>query len=83
MDIVCDTVKKCLDCNRIITGKYVNIHKCGYTECNNCNKHVGKNYKCFMKKLKAKGRYCTVDGKKSCKNNDSIKKKDWCHSCRT
>ena len=28
-DIVCDTVKKCLDCNRIITGKYVNSHKCG------------------------------------------------------
>ena len=24
MDIVCDTVKKCLGCNRIITGKYVN-----------------------------------------------------------
>ena len=45
MDIVCDTVKKCLDCNRIITGKYVNIHKCGYTECNNCNKYVGKNHK--------------------------------------
>ena len=83
MDIVCDTVKKCLDCNRIITGKYVNIHKCGYTECNNCNKYVGKNHKCFMKKIKAKGGYCTVDGKKPCKNNDSVKKKDWCHSCRT
>ena len=83
MDIVCDTVKKCLDCNRIITGKYVNIHKCGYTECNNCNKYVGKNHKCFMRKIKAKGGYCTVDGKKPCKNNDSIKKKDWCHSCRT
>ena len=82
-DIVCDTVKKCLDCNRIITGKYVNIHKCGYTECNNCNKYVGKNHKCFMKKIKAKEGYCKVDGKKPCKNNDSIKKKDWCHSCRT
>ena len=83
MDIICDTVKKYLDCNRIITGKYVNIHKCGYTECNNCNKYVGKNHKCFMKKIKAKGGYCTVDGKKPCKNNDSIEKKDWCHSCRT
>ena len=61
----------------------MNIHKCGYTECNNCNKYVGKNHKCFMKKIKAKGGYCTVDGKKPCKNNDSIKKKDWCHSCRT
>ena len=83
MNIACDTVKKCLDCNRIITGKYVNIHKCGYTECNNCNKYVGKNHKCFMKKIKAKGGYCTVGGKKPCKNNDTIKKKDWCHSCRT
>ena len=33
IDIVCDTVKKCSDCNRIITGKYVNSHKCGYSEC--------------------------------------------------
>ena len=83
MDIVCDTVKKCLDCSRIITGKYVNSHKCGYSECNNCNKYVGKNHKCFMKKVKAKGGYCKVDSKKPCKNNDSIKKKDWCYSCRT
>ena len=77
-DIVCDTVKKCLDCSRVITGKCVNSHKCGYSECNNCNKYVGKNKKCFMKKVKAKGL-----SKKPCKNNDSIKKKDWCYSCRT
>ena len=83
MDIICDTVKKCLDCSRILTGKYVNSHKCGYSECNNCNKYVGKNHKCFMKKVKAKGGYCKVDSKKLCKNNDSIKKKDWCYSCRT
>ena len=36
-----------------------------------------------MKKIKAKGGYCTVNGKEPCKNNDSVKKKDWCHSCRT
>ena len=83
-DIVCDTVKKCLDCSRIITGKYVNFHKCSYSgECNNCNKYVDKNHKCFMKKIKAKGGHCTVDSKKPCKNNDSIKMKDWCHSCKT
>ena len=35
-DIVCGTVKKCNDCSRIITGKYVNCHKCGYSECTNC-----------------------------------------------
>ena len=82
MDIVCDTVKKCLDCNRIITGKYVNCHKCGYSECTNCGKYVGKGHKCFMKKVKAKGGNC-MTGKKSCKNNDSIKKTDWCYPCRT
>ena len=76
-DIVCSTVKKCLDCNRIITGKYMSSHKCGYSECKNCNKYVGKNHKCFMEKVKAKGGYCKVDSKKPCKNNDSIKKKDW------
>ena len=82
-DIVCDAVKKCLDCNRIITGKYVNNHKCGYTECTNCGKYVSKNHKCFMKKVKAKGGYCTVDSMKPCRNNDSIKKTDWCYPCRT
>ena len=61
----------------------MNCHKCGYSECTNCGKYVGKNHKCFMKKIKAKGGYCTVDGKKPCKNNDSIKKTDWCYPCRT
>ena len=81
MDIVCDAVKKCLDCNRIITGKYVNNHKCGYTECTNCGKYVSSNHKCFMKKVIAKGGNCL--NKKPCKNNKSIKKTDWCYSCRT
>ena len=53
-DIICDTVKKCLDCNRIITGKYVNNHRCGFVECNNCLRYVSKNHKCFMKKVKLK-----------------------------
>ena len=52
----------------------MNSHKCGYSECNNCSKYVGKNHKCFMKKVKAKGGYCTVDITKQCKNDDSIKK---------
>ena len=64
----------------------MNSHKCGFSECNNCNncnKYVGKNHKCFMKKIKAKGGYCTTGNKEPCKNNNSIKKKDWCYSCRT
>ena len=73
-DIVCNTVKKCLDCSRIITGNYVNNHKCGYSECTNCGMYISNNHKCFMKKVKAKGGYCTVDSMKPCKNNDSIKR---------
>ena len=82
-DIVCDTVKKCNDCSRIITGKYVNFHKCGYSECTNCGKYVGKDHKCYLKKVKAKGGYCMTGKKEPCKNNDSIKKTDWCYPCRT
>ena len=33
--------------------------------------------------MKAKGGYCMTGNKEPCKNNDSIEKKDWCHSCRT
>ena len=82
-DIVCDTVKKCNDCSRIITGKYVNCHKCGYSECTNCGKYVGKNHKCFKKKVKAKGGNCMTFKMESCYNDDSIKKTDWCYPCRT
>ena len=35
------------------------------------------------KKGEAKGGYCMAGNKNPCKNNDSIKKKDWCHSCGT
>ena len=80
-DTVCNTVKKCLDCCRIITGKYVNSHKCGYSECSNCCMYVDSIHKCYMKKVKAKGGNCL--NKMSCKNNGSIKKTDWCYSCRT
>ena len=82
-DIICDTVKKCNDCSRIITGKYVNCHKCGYSECTNCGKYVGKDHKCYLKKVKAKGGNCMTGKKEPCKNNDSIKKTDWCYPCRT
>ena len=82
-DIVCDTVKKCNDCSRIITGKYVNSHRCGYSECTNCGKYVGKDHKCYLKKVKAKGGNCMTGKKEPCKNNDSIKKTDWCYPCRT
>ena len=80
-DIVCDAVKKCLDCSRIITGKYVNKHKCHHNECNNCGKYVSTNHKCFMKRVQSKGGHCI--NKNPCKDNNTIKKTDWCYSCRT
>ena len=82
-DIVCDTVKKCNDCSPIITGKFMKKHNHGYSECTNCGKYVGKDHKCYLKKVKAKGGYCMTGNKEPCKNNDSMKKKDWCHPCRT
>ena len=33
--------------------------------------------------MKAKGGYCMAGNNELCKIIDSIKKKDWCHSCRT
>ena len=80
-DNVCNAIKKCLDCGRLITGKYVIAHKCGYSECLNCGKYVDSSHKCFMKKVRAKGGNCL--NKSPCKNNSSIKKTDWCYSCRT
>ena len=74
-DIVCDTVKKCNDCSRIITGKYVNSHRCGYSECTNCGKYVGKDHKCYLKKVKAKGGNCMTGKKEPCKNNDQLKRR--------
>lgn len=76
-----DTV--CLKCERIITGKYVNIHKCGYRERTNCVKYVDKDHKCYLKTIKVKGGYCTVNKNNPCKISKSVKKKDWCFSRRS
>ena len=73
-DIVCDSVKKCLKCKEIITGKYVNNHKCGYKECSNSGKYANKNHKCYLKK-KLKDGYCMINKDMPCRINNSIKKK--------
>ena len=49
----------------------------------NFEKYVGKDHKCYLKKVEAKDGYCTAGNKEPCKNNHSIKKMDWRHSCRT
>ena len=74
-DIVCDTVKKCNSCSRIITGKFIKIYKTYVVIVNVTTailKYVGKDHKCFLKKVKAKGRYCTAGNKEPCKSNHSI-----------
>ena len=79
---VCDLVKKCLKCERIITGKYVNDHKCGYKECKNCEMYDNKDHKCYVKKIRVKGGYCTDDKNYPCRINKS-KKEEWCYACKT
>lgn len=75
-DSVCQALKKCLKCEKIITGKYVIEHKCCYKECSNCGKYVNNEHKCYLKKIKVKGGHCTIDINNPCKTNDSMKKKD-------
>ena len=58
----------------------MNSHKCGF---NNCNKYVGKNYKCFMKKIKLKVVTARLVVRNLARITIQLKKKDWCYSCRT
>ena len=32
--------------------KFIKVHKCGYSECTNCEKYIDKDHKCFLKRLK-------------------------------
>ena len=86
-DIVCDKVKKCLKCKRILTGKIKLhkeneedeslIHECGYSECRNCGKYCDMNeHQCHMKKKMCKGGNCT--GGKDCIEQNWI-----CYPCKT
>ena len=76
-DIVCDLVKKCLDCKRIVRD--LEKHICGYSECNNCNEYCNlQDHKCYMKAVETKGGFCTKD--EACKN---LKPDDWCKCCKT
>ena len=76
-DIVCDLVKKCPKCNRIVSD--LKTHVCGYSECSNCGKYCNlQDHKCYMKVVETKGGYCTRDG--DCVN---LKPKDRCLCCKT
>ena len=77
-DSVCSSVAKCSKCNQIILKPYIEIHKCGYKMCNNCNSYCESKHKCFMKKIKCKGGNCIKDNKNPCRLNKNIKRKDYC-----
>ena len=81
-DIVCDWVKKCPKCNKVLDfKKYKKIknHVCGYSECNNCKEYCDlHNHKCYMLVKETKGGYCTRDGE--CVD---LKPGDRCLCCKT
>ena len=82
-DSVCNSVAKCLKCKQIILKPYIEIHKCGFKMCNNCNKYCDNHHECFMKKIKCKGGNCVKDSKNPCRLNKNMPRKDYCFSCRT
>ena len=82
-DSVCNSVAKCLKCKQIILKPYIEIHKCGFKMCYNCNKYCENKHDCFMKKIKCKGGNCVKDSKNPCRLNKNMSKKDYCYSCRT
>ena len=82
-DSVCNSVAKCLKCKQIILKPYIEIHKCGFKMCNNCNKYCDNQHECFMKKIKCKGGNCVKDSKNPCRLNKNMPRKDYCFSCRT
>ena len=76
-DIVCDLVKKCLKCSRVVTN--LKKHVCGHSECSNCKKYCDPHdHKCYMLVKETKGGYCTRDG--AC---EDMPKKDRCLCCKT
>ena len=56
--IVCELVKKCLKCKRIVDD--LEKHVCGFSKCSNCGKYCDPHlHKCYMKKVETKGGHCT------------------------
>ena len=57
-NIVCDLVKKCLKCKRIVED--LKEHVCGFSKCINCSKYCDPHlHKCYMKIVETKGGHCT------------------------
>ena len=76
-DIVCDLVKKCPKCSRVVSN--LKKHVCGYSECSNCKKYCNLHtHKCYMLVKETKGGNCTLDGE--CVDRVP---KDRCFCCKT
>ena len=68
----------------MITGKYVNNHNGDIENAQMCGKNVDKDHKCYLKNVKTKGGNSINNKNDPCRNNKSMKKKDWrCRSCRS
>ena len=76
-DIVCDLVKKCPKCSRVVSD--LKAHVCGYSECSNCKEYCDlHDHKCYMLVKETKGGYCTRDGECA-----DLKPGDRCLCCNT
>ena len=76
-DIVCNLVKKCLKCSRVVTN--LKKHVCGYSECSNCKEYCDPHdHKCYMLVKETKEGHCTRDG--ACAD---MSPKDRCLCCKT
>lgn len=46
---VCDTYRRCRDCNKSLRGKEILEHKCGYAKCPSCSEYLNlDDHKCFI-----------------------------------
>ena len=83
---VCDTVFKCLECQRVLTRKDISPedHVCGTTKCGNCKQWVVMSeHKCYMKPKSCKGGRCLSTFPSDHPWFGTCLKDDPCYACRT
>ena len=72
-DVVCEIVKKCLECKRTVSD--LKQHVCGHATCNNCKECCDlTKHQCYMLPVETKGGACT---------RPIPCKKDKCLCCKT
>ena len=83
---VCDTVFKCLECQRVLNRKDISPedHVCGTTKCGNCKQWVVMSeHKCYMKPKPCKGGRCLSTFPSDHPWFGTCLKDDPCYACRT